>query len=368
MKIGDKVHFLNQTGGGTISGFQGKNVVLVEDEDGFDIPTPINEVVVVQGEDYSMGKMVQQKEQKKAATPQTRSVKALMNDLSNVEETEDADPAEKPIAYKQKAAERRGGDMLTALLAFVPVNVKEISSTRFESYFVNDSNYYITYTLLTAEGAGWTLRSRAEVEPNTKAFIEEIGREDLNQLQRIAIQLIAYKREKPFIMKAPVSMQLRLEPVKFYKLHTFQTNYYFEQPALLYPIIENDKVSKPLMVDAQSLKQAMYAEPEEEKKVIEKRPQDKDVLVVDLHASALLDTTSGMSAKDILTYQLKKFTDVLEANKKHPGKRIIFIHGKGEGVLRQAIIHELQYRYKRYTYQDASFREYGYGATQVTIK
>jgi hypothetical protein len=37
------------------------------------------------------------------------------------------------------------------------------------------------------------------------------------------------------------------------------------------------------------------------------------------------------------------------------------------GVLRHALIHEINYRYKHCTYQDASFQEYGYGATQVTI-
>ncbi len=46
----------------------------------------------------------------------------------------------------------------------------------------------------------------------------------------------------------------------------------------------------------------------------------------------------------------------------------MFIHGKGEGVLRRAIINELTYKYKSYTYQDASFQEYGYGATMVTIR
>ena len=50
------------------------------------------------------------------------------------------------------------------------------------------------------------------------------------------------------------------------------------------------------------------------------------------------------------------------------GVKIVFIHGKGEGVLRHAVIHELNYRYKNCSYQDASFQEYGYGATQVTIK
>ena len=75
-----------------------------------------------------------------------------------------------------------------------------------------------------------------------------------------------------------------------------------------------------------------------------------------------------MSAGDILNYQIDIFKKTLEQYKKKKGQKIVFIHGKGEGVLRQALIHELKYRYKQYTYQDASFKEYGYGATQVTIK
>ena len=82
----------------------------------------------------------------------------------------------------------------------------------------------------------------------------------------------------------------------------------------------------------------------------------------------LLETTAGMTAADILEYQLDVFRRTLDQYKAHRGKKLIFIHGKGEGVLRHAIIHELNYKYKHYSYQDASFREYGYGATQVTIK
>ena len=33
MKIGDKVRFLNETGGGIVTGFRGKDIVLVEDAD-----------------------------------------------------------------------------------------------------------------------------------------------------------------------------------------------------------------------------------------------------------------------------------------------------------------------------------------------
>ena len=75
-----------------------------------------------------------------------------------------------------------------------------------------------------------------------------------------------------------------------------------------------------------------------------------------------------MSASDILNHQLEVFHRTLEEHKKEKGCKIVFIHGKGEGVLRQAIIKELKYKYKSYTYQDASFQEYGYGATMVTIR
>ena len=51
MKIGDKVRFLSEVGGGRVTGFQGKDIVLVEDEDGFDIPMPVRECVVIETDD-----------------------------------------------------------------------------------------------------------------------------------------------------------------------------------------------------------------------------------------------------------------------------------------------------------------------------
>ena len=48
MKIGDKVRFLNDVGGGKITGFRQGGIVLVEDEDGFAVPMPQHEVVVIE--------------------------------------------------------------------------------------------------------------------------------------------------------------------------------------------------------------------------------------------------------------------------------------------------------------------------------
>lgn len=390
MKIGDKVRFISEVGGGIVSGFQGKNIVLVQDEDGFDIPMSVNDVVVIGQEDYNKAHLTFTKPAPKA--PDNRSVKAMMGAQTEDAPIDDDDEVDlSKVTFRAPVEERKGGNALSAYLAFVPIDIKEITHTRFECYFVNDSNYYIQYAYLTADGNSWALHSQGEVEPNTKEFIEEFGRDELNNLGHVAIQLMAYKREKPFILKPVVDVQFRIDPVKFYKLHTFQENDFFEQPALIHTIIENDKVTRPLVVDAKQLKAEMYhSEPADHTKVsrqqqegyvrryddgrkkgnpfITKRKGDEDVIVVDLHANALLDTTNGMSAGDILNYQLDVFRRTLKENASKKGQRIIFVHGKGEGVLRRALINDLVYRFKHYTYQDASFQEYGYGATQVTIK
>lgn len=352
MKIGDKVRFLSETGGGVVAGFQGKNVVLVEDEDGFQIPTAINDVVVIEEEDYSF-------------KPDAGKTKP-------VQEKEDEEPADRPVTFRATPEERKGGDVLSVYLAFVPVDIKEISKTKFEAYIVNDSNYYVRYTYLMAEGASWHLRSTAEVEPNTKLFIEEFDRDILNEIERVSVQLLAYKRDKTFMLKPVVDAMLRIDTVKFYKLHTFQENDFFEQPALIYTIIENDKPVRPLIIDAKKLKQEMASKisVDNSKPVVQpaRIKAKNEPIVVDLHANELLETTAGMSSADILNYQLDIFRKTMEEYKGKHGIKLVFIHGKGEGMLRHAVIHELNYRYKGCQYQDASFREYGYGATQVTIK
>ena len=101
--------------------------------------------------------------------------------------------------------------------------------------------------------------------------------------------------------------------------------------------------------------------------VQKKQPKTDGPLVVDLHITELIDNTRGMSNADILNYQVDTFRKVMDENLNNRGKKIVFIHGKGEGILRQALMKELNYRYKGHDVQDASFREYGYGATQVTI-
>lgn len=348
MKVGDKVRFLNEVGGGIVKGFQGKDIVLVEDADGFDIPMLIRECVVIDTDDYN----IKRKPQPQPETPRQKE--------------EEREPE---ITYRP--AETKEGERLNVMLAYVPQDIKAITTTAFDAYLVNDSNYYLYYTYLNAEGKSWNVRSQGIIEPNTKLFLEEFGKEVLNELEHVAVQFIAYKDGKHFQLKPAVSVELRVDTVKFYKLHTFRPSIYFEDPSLMYDIVKDDQLVSQYFADADALKEALLQKktPERPKsQPIEKPKKRNDLVEVDLHIHELLDDTTNMTNAEMLDYQLNVFRKTLEEYKNQKGQKIVFIHGKGEGVLRNAILKELKTKYRDYPYQDASFREYGFGATMVTIR
>ena len=347
MKIGDKVRFLSEVGGGVVTGFQGKNIVLVEDADGFDIPMPINECVVIET----------------AARPS-----AMESQVSEPQSVR----LEKPQISVYRQPEMKGGDILNVFLAFVPEDIKAVSTTPFETYLVNDSNYYMYYTYSSAEGKSWTARSHGLIEPNTKLLLEEFEKSELNDRERVMVQLVAFKDNRAFTMKPAVSVEVRIDMVKFYKLHTFQQTVFFETPALVYDIVRNDQPAKQVYVSAEELKEALIqkktADTPSKPQTVIKRGGKNGIVEIDLHIGELLDDTCGMSNSEILNYQLDKFREVMEQYKKKREQRIVFIHGKGDGVLRKALLDELKRKYPDCRHQDASFQEYGFGATMVTIK
>ena len=369
MKIGDKVRFLSEVGGGVISGFQGKDMVLVEDEDGFDIPMLRSQVVVIETDDYNIAK-VNTRDTKPANKRVEESIARSTAYKANDEELE---PADRPITYKAKPVERKDGDRLNLYLSFVPDNVKEMNTTHFEAYIVNDSNYYVQVLYMNANGASWRTRFSAVIEPNTKQFIESFDRTILNDIERLCIQTLAWKQEKEFQLKPALSTELRLDTTKFYKFHSFQPNEFFRDPNWLVPVVRDDQSVRSMFVDAEQLKEAILGPKDADKapaenKAHRSKPNSKpDTIEVDLHIDELLDTTAGLSNGDMLMTQMNEFRRVMDEHINKKGTKIVFIHGKGDGVLRKTIIQELKYRYKQCTWQDASFREYGFGATLVKI-
>lgn len=358
-KVGDTVRFLNTTGGGRIVRIAGE--VAYVDEDGFETPVLIKDCVVVGSGPQNRG-FYESEVFKPKSQPEPQLVSQAPKEVFV-----DPEPEEPYV-------ETAEGETLNVVLGYVATDLKRLSQSKYEAYLVNDSNYYLYFTYLTRgnEQKGWTTRYAGIVEPGIQLFVGEVEKEDLSEMDRVAVQYIPFKKGKEFSLKTVACVEHKLDTTKFFKLHCFQQNPYFDEPAIALNIVRNDLPAREIEIDSYELAKAMRQKERADRQ--QRRPAQKAVpkqdepIVVDLHIAELVDTTAGLSNADMLNLQVDKFRQVMDANLRRHGQKIVFIHGKGEGVLRQALLKELNYRYKGHDVQDASFREYGFGATQVKIR
>ena len=339
MHIGDKVRFLNQTGGGIIVGFDKKDRAIVEDEDGFEIPVSRKECVVVS-----------------AGSPSEPDAPAIQSS---------------------------GGDKLKIALIYTR------TGEEFECMLANADNYHLLVTYLVRNETEYFTRFAGPVLPFERKSLFKFGSKELNGFSKKALlRILPFKKDKPGKLKPVIEAEFMLDPVNLLKETSFKENEYIPDKGYAIVIADetkNENLKKELLkkfqADAgkpQTGESAHAAAGEDEaaagpgvrKKDSGSRRSRKEAetIEIDLHAHELLDTTSGMSNGDILNYQIEKFNEAMMAYLNRRGTKLIFIHGKGDGVLRAAILKELRTKYSRCTWQDASFKEYGFGATMVTIR
>ena len=92
-------------------------------------------------------------------------------------------------------------------------------------------------------------------------------------------------------------------------------------------------------------------------------PSDERALV-DLHTGAFLFSTRGMNDHEILMEQMNELRSAFEKAKRERKRRLIIIHGVGSGRLRSEVERYLN-RQQGIEFYDASYREFGHGATEV---
>jgi len=346
IKIGDKVRYLDSVGGGVVAEIKGKDMVVILEKDGFETTIQKNKCVVIE-----TAKIETKVEQSKTSISISQPSKEMT-----------------PKPFVLKTPETREGEILNIFLAYLPHSDKPFTNSEFESYLINDSNYTLMFNYASCSGKTWKSRCKGEIEPNSKLFLEDFNKEGILELEKISFQCIAYKPDASYSFKNSISVEIRLDTVKFYKIHCFRENDFFEDDALIVPVVKRDMPEKSLMVSADDIARAMHEKEPERSRTSEPLPKKKaEILEVDLHMDSLLDTTAGMSNGDILNHQLSVFRKTMDENRSKKAFKIVFIHGKGDGVLRAAILNELRTKYNSCKWQDASFREYGFGATMVTI-
>ncbi len=128
--------------------------------------------------------------------------------------------------------------------------------------------------------------------------------------------------------------------------------------------VEQSEIAKSIMIDMS------YSYKEDHKKqdnkIKIKNKNDRiPPMEVDLHIDKLTNASKRMDNYDMLTLQLDTAKYKLEFAIRNRIPRIIFIHGVGEGVLKE----ELKYLFKNFNVntQEASYQKYGLGATEVYI-
>jgi len=104
------------------------------------------------------------------------------------------------------------------------------------------------------------------------------------------------------------------------------------------------------------------------KNTVAMKPKERSApaMEVDLHIHQLVKSTKNLGNYEILTKQLEVAKYQLEFAIRKRIQKVVFIHGVGEGVLKE----ELYYLFKRYDtikFYDANYQKYGLGATEVYI-
>lgn len=94
----------------------------------------------------------------------------------------------------------------------------------------------------------------------------------------------------------------------------------------------------------------------------------QDIVEVDLHLHELVDSSRGLSNSAMLELQLSHFERMLQIAIRERQRRVVFIHGIGQGVLRHAILTRITQFYPECDARPADPRKYGSGATEIYIR
>lgn len=353
-KKGDRVKFLNDTGGGIVTRVD-HQTVYVENEDGFEVPAAISQLLraeITESTPFT-------------STPAKPSPADVPADAFQpvVESAPDY------IDLSDAPDESNIDTSVNILLAWVPQRKKN-GKTACDLYLVNDCGYHIMYVAaMISEGSYHGLQA-GMLESSTTIHLAQVSGEDLKHVDSICLEALFF-RKGAYMPQEPMHYKLKIDEFYLTDAVNYVTNEYFDEKALIYNISEEY-----LMSEIENAAREMHMQFESQKKQIDryvpekpaKKTSESDQEEVDLHIEQLVDNPKAHTPAEMLDIQMRRFSIALEGAIRNRTKRIVFIHGVGNGRLRLEICRELDRKYPKLRYQDASFKEYGYGATLVILK
>ncbi len=356
--IGDKVRFLNDVGGGTVTKIINKTTVAVQTDDGFEIPALDSELVLIGQGDEKLKAIIPDKETSGTKTISKKPVSAANADIKKHSE---------PVVVSHKEETDPQGNTVALYLAFVPEDSTKLGTGNKSLYFINDSDYRVFYSLSV-----WNLGSVTPIKsgillPDSKELVKTYGNNELNNQFVINIQSIFFKNSK-YVIQQPEYSDITINPIKLCKDNSFIENDFFEQNAYIISIADSKQEELLKQITNEAISNSIKLKDSAPKPKVQKEVK-LDTEEIDLHIEELVDNHQNLSNGEIIQLQIARFETALEGGIRSNGKKkMIFIHGLGNGKLKFEIKKILDTKYTKLKYQDASFKEYGYGATLIYIR
>jgi hypothetical protein len=349
VKVGDKVKFLDEKGKGIITKIINKTTVGVTIEDGFEIPYAISNLVV---------------ETDKSAAEKNTIIQPLSSAIKQIQ------PAEPELLHPISHATIEEEEGIH--LAFSPENAKDISHSNINVWLINHTSYTILFTYSVWNNGNYLTLETGEIADLNADLMQTIHRKELNDHRNFKIDVLFFS-EQLHDHQHPVSNVIKLKPIKLYKENAFQQNGFIPDKALIFPVYKlNDGQQAPeaYMITEKKLSTILF----QKSKVTEKPKTSKphannnpaNEMEIDLHIEELLDDYSNMSNAEIIQVQLTCFQKALDKAMNEHFKKLIVIHGVGNGRLKQEV-RALIASHSALKYYDASYARFGFGATEIVF-
>lgn len=353
-QVGDKVNFLNATGGGTVKRIIDTRMVEVTIEDGFDIPVLMSDLVLDYRSQQDRRQQVVDNAQKEIQQKQI------------IEEKENDDARKSALRRFGRNAEEEG-----MYLAFVPQDQQWLLTGLLDVVLVNNTPADALYSFNIKEEGKYISVDYGSIAPHSKVVIESISREDIEYWCEGYIQVILSQEEADFIYR-PLHAPFSFRSSRFFKDGSYMESGVLGEKAVMIKLtsllaLKETETDLAKMMKDGDKKTVTAQKLVKEKAAIDRHQTAPGEAIVDLHIGELVDNILGMSSNDMFRTQMNYFKKMLESAITNEYNKVTFIHGVGNGVLKNAIIEELKH-YDNTSNRMASIVKFGVGAIDVMIK
>jgi len=336
---GDRVSFINEKQEGTVVSIRSGNIVVVEIEDGFEIPVHESELV-------KTGIVLSENK-----TPQVETENKIISTGIDVMQI---------------------GAQHSVVIAAVPDATGAILTGPLTYYLINRTNFTLLFTIYIRRNKEWRGLNKGLLDPGTYFTLSQYKREDLIDVNSFLFQGLIYKEEELLqVSTIREEFGVLLPSLNNAKKELSGTVSFASMRILYSEQSEGDVPMEELLRKYETKKSSEPSVKNKPATSAFKSPGKYGILEnereIDLHIEELISDVSGLSNADMIQIQLRRFVKEMDYAITHHFKKLVLIHGVGNGKLKQEIRKELR-NYSGVAFKDADSRKYGQGATEVTFQ